>query len=153
MTLKEVLRSSLAFAASVACAATVAFAGNEFGTREEAEALADQLIEVINREGIEAAVRSMHDPSMPFVSSRMGVNLFQGSVVIADNREPETVAADYSTTADLTGELVWPRIRDAAEANGEAMLAWYHYDTQDAYDYHCLSRLADRDEGLVMVCR
>jgi hypothetical protein len=83
----------------------------------------------------------------------MGVNLFQGSIVIADNREPETVAADYSETADLTGAVVWPRIRDAGQVGDDAILTWYHYDTQEAYEYHCYSKRADRDEGLVMVCR
>ncbi len=147
MILRSALLSVLVFAA------TVAFAGNDFGTREETEALADQMVALINQHGMEAAIRAMHDPDMPFVKSRMGVNIFQGTTIVADNREPETVAADYSVTADLTGVIVWPRILDAAQTGGDAVLMWYHYDTQEAYEYHCHVKRADRDEALVMVCR
>lgn len=143
----------IALLSPLALAATVAFAGNDFGTREDAEALAVQMVALINQDGIAAAVRAMHDPDMPFLKSHMGVNLFQGSIVIADNREPETVGADYSVTTDLTGDFVWPRIREAAQASSDALLIWYHYDTQEAYKYHCYPKRADRDEGLVMVCR
>ena len=65
-----------------------------FGTREEAKQLADEMITIVDSEGIEMAIKAMHDPQRPFVGSRMGVNLFEGSTVIADNREPETIAAE-----------------------------------------------------------
>ena len=133
--------------------ANLALAGDDFGSREEAEALAGRMIALIDADGIEAAVEAMHNPEYPFVSARMGVNLFQGSMVVADNREPESVAADYSEVADLTGEIVWPRVIAAAQEGGDAMLLWYHYDTQEAYEYHCYSKRAGRDDGLVMVCR
>lgn len=126
---------------------------NDFGTAEEANALAEALVEIIEAHGVDAAVAAIHDPEQPFVGSRMGVNLFRGATVIADNREPEMVAADYSETWDLSGVPVWPRISAAADAEGDAVLEWYHYDTQEQYTYHCASRRANRDDALVMVCR
>ena len=130
-----------------------AAAGEDFGTKEEAMRLATALVAIVEESGITAAAGAVVDPAGPFHAARMGVNLFHGSTVIADNREPETVAADYSTTADLTGALAWPLIEAAAAVGGDAILKWYHYDTQEAYDYHCLSLRAARDDATVMVCR
>ena len=143
-------RSILALGAFVAMPA---MAGTDFGTKDEARSLAEQLISIIDQEGIKAAAAAVVAPDSAFRNSRMGVNLFRGSVVIADNREPETVAADYSTVADLTGDPVWPRIGFAADVEDDAVLLWYHYDTQETYEYHCFSLRAQRDNGLVMVCR
>mgnify|MGYP000719442879 CR=1 FL=1 len=134
-------------------AAFPAIAGEEFGTRQEARALATALIAIIDEDGIAAGAHAVVDPESQFRNSRMGVNLFRGSTVIADNREPETVAADYSETADMTGTLVWPLIAAAADRQDDAILKWYHYDTQEAYDYHCFSMRAARDDATVMVCR
>lgn len=145
------LRSFLV--AGTMVAGTFAHAGSDFGTREEAKALAEAMIAVVEADGIDAGIQAMYDPDFPFMRTRMGVNLFQGSIIIADNREPETVAADYTTVADLTGEVVWPRILEAAAAEDDAQLSWYHYDTQQEYLYDCFSMRADRDDGLVMVCR
>ena len=73
--------------------------------------------------------------------------------MIADNREPETIAADYSETVDLNGNPVWPIIASAAEVEGDALLKWYHYDTQEEYDYKCFSKRSERSNATVMVCR
>ena len=146
-----VLALSLALAPGLAAAP--AFAAEDFGTREEARALARALVSVIDREGLAAAAQAVVDPDGPFRHSRMGVNLFNGPTVIADNREPETVAMDYSQVADLTGALVWPIIHAAAQKEDDALLKWYHYDTQEEYDYRCYSMMAARDGGVVMVCR
>lgn len=132
---------------------TPVVAGTDFGTKEEARALATELVSIINQEGVAAAAEAVVNPDGPFRHSRMGVNLFHGSTVIADNREPETVAADYSEVADLTGELAWPMISAAADRNDDVVLKWYHYDTQEVYDYNCFSMRASRDDGVVMVCR
>jgi hypothetical protein len=143
-----------AFAALAALAAvSISHAGTDFGTREDAEAIADALVAIIDADGIEAAVAAMHDPSQPFLASRLGVNLFKGSIQVADNREPEMVASDYAETADLNGLPIWPLVTAAADSKSEAVLLWYHYDTQERYEYHCLSRWGRRDEGLVMICR
>lgn len=126
----------------------------QFGTKKEARTLAEALVTIVDDQGIAAATEAVLDPAQQFRKSRMGVNLFHNGMVIADNREPETVAADYTQTPDLTGDLVWPRITAAADAGGEdAMLLWYHYDTQEEYMYHCFSLRAHRDDGMVMVCR
>lgn len=132
---------------------TTSHAGTEFGTAEDARALATALVSIVERDGIEPAVGVMHDPEFPFRESRLGVNLFRDATVIADNREPEMVAADYEHLRDLTGELIWPLISEAADGPQDVVLKWYHYDTQEAYDYHCFSLRAARDDGLVMVCR
>lgn len=131
----------------------VALADGDFGTRAEAKAVADAMIAIVDAEGVAAAMQAMHDPSQPFVGSRMGVNLFSESTVIADNREPETIAADYAETADLTGALVWPLISAAADVEGDANLKWYHYDTQESYDYKCFSKRSEIVDVTVMVCR
>lgn len=133
--------------------ATATFADGDFGTREEAQSIAEAMISIVDADGMEAAIGAMHDPAQPFVQTRMGVNLFAGSTVIADNREPETIAADYSATADLTGALVWPIISAAAEVEEDASLKWYHYDTQDAYDYQCFAKKSAVADVTVMVCR
>ena len=133
--------------------ASVASADGDFGTRQEAETLASQVIDIVDRDGIAAAIQAMHDPAYPFVSSRMGVNLFSGSTVVADNREPETIAADYAETTDLTGQLAWPIIAAAARANDDARLRWYHYDTQEAYEYRCYAMSSRDMVTTVMVCR
>lgn len=132
---------------------TAIWADGDFGTREDAKRLADTMIAIVDEQGIEAAIKAMHDPDQPFVGTRMGVNLFRGSTVIADNREPETIAADYSETADLNGNLVWPIIAAEAEVEGDAALKWYHYDTQEAYDYKCFSKRSVAGDATVMVCR
>ena len=147
------MKNLIVGAACLAALGTPALAGTDFGTKEEARALARALVAIIDADGISAAVTAMHDPAHPFAASRLGVNLFQGSVVIADNREPEMVAADYAETADLTGALVWPLIYAAAQVEDDAVLKWYHYDTQEDYDFHCYSMMAHRDDGVVMVCR
>ncbi|NNE87116.1 MAG: hypothetical protein HKN27_03490 [Silicimonas sp.] len=128
-------------------------ADGDFGTREEAKSLAEAMISIVDDTGIEAAIKAMHDVDQPFVASRMGVNLFSGSTVIADNREPETIAADYSEMPDLSGALVWPIISAAAMVGEDANLKWYHYDTQEAYDYKCFSKRSASVDATVMVCR
>jgi len=147
MSLKSVLTAILLLAAPSVQA------GSDFGTREEAQRLASALIDIVEADGIEAAVEAMHDRDHPFVTSRMGVNLFQNSTVIADNREPEMVATDYSHIADLTGTIVWPIIDDAARIEDDAVLKWYHYETQEEYVYDCFSKRSMRDDATVMVCR
>ena len=146
------MKLTLSFAAIV-LSAGVAAAGTDFGTKEEARALATKLVSIIDDEGVAAAASAVVDPDGPFRFSRMGINLFHGSTVIADNREPEMVASDYISVADLTGEPVWTRISSAADRQDDAVLDWYHYDTQEEYQYHCYSMRASRDDGLVMVCR
>lgn len=133
--------------------ASTTTAGTDFGTRTEARALAESLISIVETEGIDAAIDAVYSEGGPFQETRMGVNLFKGTFVIADNREPEMVAADYSSVPDLTGENVWPRIAAAAERSDDVVLKWYHYDTQAVYDYHCFSMRADRDDAAVMICR
>jgi len=148
------MRYAIAIAACAIHAAASAAAASPFGTLDEARALAERLVAIIDEDGIDAAAVAIYDPAHPFVATPMGVNLFRGSVVIADNREPETVAADYAQVADLTGAPVWPRVSAAAAAGGgDAVLKWYHYDTQEVYDFHCYSLGAATDDGLVMVCR
>ena len=143
----------LIISATLALIPAACWADGYFGTREDAKHLADAMIAIVDEQGIETAITAMHDPAQPFVGSRMGVNLFRGSMVIADNREPETIAADYSETADLTGALVWPIISAAAEVGGDANLKWYHYDTQEEYDYKCFSKRSADIDVTVMVCR
>ena len=140
-------------AAILALVPAVSWGDGYFGTRAEARTLAERMIKIVDENGIEAAISAMHDPDEPFVGSRMGINLFSGRTVVADNREPETIAADYSQIADLTGSLVWPIIAAAATAEDDANLKWYHYDTQEEYDYKCYSKRSADTVVTVMVCR
>lgn len=130
-----------------------AYAATAFGTKEEAQHLAKELVAIIEQDGVVVAAQAVVDPAGPFRRSSMGINLFVGSTVIADNREPETVAIDYDNFPDLNGNNVWPLISAAADRQDDALLRWYHYDTQEAYDFRCFSLRASRDDGLVMVCR
>ena len=145
-------RIATAVAASL-LANGIAVAGTDFGTREEAEKLADAMIEILDTEGPSKAVSALFDPELPFASTRLGVNLFEGSVIIGDNREPEMVAADYSETEDLTGVTVWDWIDAAADRGDDVVLKWYHYDTQAVYDFHCYSKHSKDQKYTVMVCR
>lgn len=63
------------------------------------------------------------------------------------------IATSYEEVADLTDAPMWPRIAEAADANGEAILLWYHYDTEEVYEYRCPSKWASEPDVLVMVCR
>ena len=89
---------------------------------------------------------------MAFASSALGIHVFEQSIIVADNREPELIATSYAEVEDLTGETMWPRIVAAADANGEAVLEWYHYDSGAEYTYNCHSEWAV-DSVIVMVCR
>ena len=95
----------------------------------------------------------MHDPALPFSASSLGIHVFEKSIIVADNREPELIASSYAEVQDLTDEAMWPRIVDAADTKGEAVLKWYHYDTEAIYDYHCHSEWATPGDVLIMVCR
>ncbi|MEO0820477.1 MAG: hypothetical protein AAF074_08625 [Pseudomonadota bacterium] len=128
-------------------------AGTDFGSKQDAMELTDKIISIIDADGLSAGIEALFDPEQPFATSRMGVNVFAGTVVVGDNREPEMVAADYATTPDLTGALVWPLIDAAADDGADVVLKWYHYDTQEVYDYHCFSQHAANPNYTVMVCR
>lgn len=132
---------------------TPAAAGTAFGTDQDARSIAGKMVKIIADKGLETAIGAMHDPSHPFVNSEMGVHIFEGSIIVADNREPELIATSYAEVQDLTEEPMWPRIVAAADADTDAMLKWYHYDTEEVYGYHCLSQWAVKPEVLVMVCR
>lgn len=134
-------------------APSVASSGTDFGTREEATDMANALIEILDTDGLSAGVKALFDPKLPFARSPLGINLFAGSVVVGDNREPEMVAADYAETSDLTGALVWDLVDVAADVGEDVVLKWYHYDTQAIYDFHCYSKHSGNGEYTVMVCR
>lgn len=76
-----------------------AFAGNAFGTDAEARALAAEMIAIITDGGVDAAIDAMHDASKPFVNAAMGVHVFEQSIIVADNREPELIASSYVANA------------------------------------------------------
>lgn len=128
-------------------------AGTDFGTKEEAMAMADRLIAILDRDGLSAGISSLFDPELPFAASPLGVNLFAGSVVVGDNREPEMISADYAETPDLSGVPVWPRVDAAADRGDDVILKWYHYDTQEEYDFHCYSKHSGNGKYTVMICR
>jgi hypothetical protein len=128
-------------------------AGKSLGTREEGEELARLMIEKIEDMGIRDATAAMFDPSLPFSSTRQGINVFTGSVLVGDNREPEMVEQDYRDITDLTGALIWTEMTAGLAENREITLKWYHYDTQEVYDFSCVLRATSDSEHTVMVCR
>lgn len=144
--------ASLSLAAT-AILALPALASGEFGTDAEARDIAAAMSGIIRSDGLEAGIAAMHDPTQPFAASRMGIHVFEQSVIVADNREPELIASSYAEIADLTGEPMWPRITAAADAASDAILEWYHYDTDAEYTYRCHSEWAVAGDVLVMVCR
>ncbi|MDB2407879.1 hypothetical protein N9W17_05075 [Jannaschia sp.] len=135
------------------CAASPVFAGEAFGTDAEARDVAGRMVEIVADGGTDAGIAAMHDPIEPFTTSQMGIHLFEQSIIVADNREPELIASSYAEIADLTGDIMWPRITAAADVEGDAILEWYHYDTEAEYTYNCYSQWAVADDVLVMVCR
>lgn len=104
------------------CFATPLLAANDFGTKEEAREIATQVVSIIDAEGLTAAAEAIINADGPYRKSRMGINLFHGTMVVADNREPESVAMDFADFPDLTGEPVWPRISAAGDIEDEAVL-------------------------------
>lgn len=139
--------------AALAAVISMAHASTEFGSKEEAQQIAATLSAIVQTEGLEEAISALHDPERPFSASRLGIHIFEKSVIVADNREPELIASSYAEIEDLTGEPMWPRITAAADARSDAVLEWYHYDTEAEYTYHCHSEWAVSGDVLVMVCR
>lgn len=130
-----------------------AYALEDFGTFEEGDRLAAQVVQLIDERGMAGAAESLFDPDLPFASTRQGINLFEGSVLVGDNREPEMVEEDFSQLEDLTGAIPWTKIESAMETDGLLTLKWYHYDTQEPYDYNCIARRARNPRYAVLVCR
>ncbi|MCU0905951.1 MAG: hypothetical protein MUF73_00580 [Rhodobacteraceae bacterium] len=130
-----------------------ALASGDFGTDAEARAIAAAMTAIIQADGLDAGIAAMHDTAHPFSTSRMGIHVFEQSIIVADNREPELIASSYAEIEDLTGEPMWPRIASAADAKSDAVLEWYHYDTEAEYTYNCYSEWAVAGDVLVMVCR
>lgn len=141
------------FSAILSTLAVPALASGDFGTVEDAKAIASTMTEIIKTDGLDAGIAAMHDPAHPFSDSQMGIHVFEQSIIVADNREPELIASSYAEIADLTGEPMWPRIVAAADASSDAQLEWYHYDTEAEYTYQCHSEWATPGEVIVMVCR
>lgn len=108
---------------------------------------------IVTANGADGAIDAMHDPSLPFVETVMGVHVFEEGIIVAENREPELIAASYAKVEDLTGETMWPRIAAAADGSSEAILEWYHYDTEAEYTYNCCSEWAIEPQVLIMGCR
>jgi len=140
-------------ATAMLLAAATAASASDFGTEDEATALVKKMSSIVQADGLDAAIEAMHDPNMPFSASRMGIHVFQQSIIVADNREPELIAQSYAELQDLTGDYMWPRIAAAADEASVAVLEWYHYDTEEEYSYTCHSDWATPDEVLIMVCR
>lgn len=136
----------------VVCCGTTSMA-SDFGTKEEARDIARQLTAIVQNGGVDAGIDAMHDAAKPFSSSVLGIHLFEDGIIVGDNREPELLAASYEEVEDLTGEAMWPRIVAAADAKDDAILEWYHYDTEVEYSYACYSEWAIEGSALVMVCR
>lgn len=130
-----------------------AIASNDFGTEQESQDIAAMMVEIISTGGVDAGIAAMHDASLPFATSTMGIHVFEDSIIVADNREPELIATSYAEVADLTGESMWPRIVAAADASSDAILEWYHYDTELEYTYQCYTEWATPGSVIVMVCR
>ncbi|MCV3273467.1 hypothetical protein [Roseobacter sinensis] len=128
-------------------------ASSDFGSIEEAQSIAGSMSDIIRSNGLDAGIAAMHDPAQPFAASPMGIHVFEQSIIVADNREPELIASSYAEIEDLTGEPMWPRIVAAADASTDAQLEWYHYDTEAEYTYQCHSEWATPGEVIVMVCR
>lgn len=134
-------------------AATAATANTDFGTADDARSIAGQMSEIIAANGIDSGIEAMHDLAMPFATSKMGIHIFEDSIIVGDNREPELIASSYAEVQDLTGESMWPRIVAAADTKSDAILEWYHYDTEAEYTYECYSEWAIAGSAIVMVCR
>jgi len=146
-------RSLATLIAALGLAAGTAHAGTDFGTDDDARSIASAMKAVISDGGVDAAIAAMHDPAHPFSGSQLGIHVFVDSIIVADNREPELIASSYAEVQDLLEKPMWPRIIEAANTDSDAMLKWYHYDTEEVYDYHCYSTWAEADSVLVMVCR
>lgn len=148
----QTIQRSTALIAAFGLTASIGTAG-DFGSADEARTIGMMLADIVAEGGVDAGISAMHDPSLPFSSSSLGIHLFEAGIIVGDNREPELIASSYEEVQDLTGEPMWPRIVDAADQNGEAVLEWYHYDTEAEYSYNCFSTWAEADTALVMVCR
>lgn len=140
------------FASAMCLTGTASLAG-VLGTKEDAINIANELSAIVQSHGLDAGIAAMQDPDMRFSTSSLGIHLFNRGIIVADNREPELLAASYVDLADLTGEPMWPRITAAAAIDDDAMLEWYHYDTQEEYLFACHSTWAVAETVIVMVCR
>ncbi|MEM8915977.1 MAG: hypothetical protein AAGC83_09070, partial [Pseudomonadota bacterium] len=141
-------------AAVLALSATSASAGSKYGTAEQAQDLATQLIDIIDSGGIEAGVAAVHDQSGPFQATNMGVHIFADSVIMADSRDPELETVSYAGVADLNGVDFWEGMVTAANGNQNFETRWYDYDddTQE-YTYNCHSQWQTEGSVMVWICR
>ena len=138
---------------AILLAAATAASASDFGTEAEATAIIAEMSTIIQNDGLDAGIEAMHNPDLPFSTSQMGIHVFEQSIIVADNREPELIAQSYAELQHLTGEFMWPRIEAAANDSSAAILEWYHYDTEEEYSYTCHSDWATPGDVLVMVCR
>lgn len=141
------------FAVGLAALIGTSATAGDFGSEQDARNIANQMSTIIQASGIDAGIAAMHDAGQPFSASQLGIHVFEDGIIVGDNREPELLAASYADVADLTGEPMWPRIVAAANEQADAILEWYHYDTEAEYTYACYSEWAIADSALVMVCR
>ena len=146
------MKTKLITAVIAAFCAGAASAG-DFGSEQEAQDIAKMMSGIIQSDGLDAGIAAMHDTAKPFTTSTLGIHLFEDGIIVGDNREPELLAASYMEVEDLTGDPMWPRSVAAADAKTDAILEWYHYDTESEYSYACYSEWAIEGSAIVMVCR
>ena len=140
-------------AALLTLASSVAIAGTDFGTDQEARDITQQMVDIIKDQGLDAGIAAMHDASGPFLDTKMGVHIFQESIIVADNREPELIAASYAGVTDANGNDMWEMIQAAAAETTDFVTLWTHYDTNEPYEYHCFTQYAVEGQVTVMTCR
>lgn len=146
---------TIAGAALTALVATSAVhAAERYGTADEAQTLATQLIGIINEGGVEAGRAAIHDPSGPFQATEMGVHIFEDGVIMADSNDPDLESVSYAGVADLNGVDFWDGMVAAANGDKNFQTKWYAYSNPaEEYDYNCHSEW--QTEGVIMVwlCR
>jgi len=130
-----------------------AMAGDQFGTADDAERLADALIDIIDGGGLVAGKAAVVDPNGPFQTTEMGIHIFDSGVIIADSRDPELLTVSYSGVTDLNGADFWDAIVDAANGSNFHKVKWYSYSNENSeYIFDCYSKWQTQDIIVVWIC-
>lgn len=148
------MQKKIGFALAALLMASPAYASSQFGTAEEAQDLASQLISIINEGGIVAGRAAIHDPAGPFQATEMGVHIFENSVIMADSRDPELETVSYAGVQDLNGVDFWQGMMEAANTDQNFETKWHSYaDESVEYTYNCHSEWQTEGEVMVWLCR
>lgn len=154
MTVRKIVSTIAVFAAL----AGPARAGTDFGTEEQAKAMADKVIAMVGAQGADTVAGALRDKSTEIGGSAMGVVLEKvegdSMTVIAHNKFPEISNMDFTQMQDLRGNYLLKDFKIAADKGGaDVKNYWPHYTSGQEYEYDCFTKWIKPNDLMITVCR